>query len=127
MLCCGRTFLSAGLVDEARAEAERTLNALEPWLDRGVRVVGLEPSCLFTFRDEFGAILPGAKTERLAEAALLFEELLGQEQNAQQLQSRLQPVPWKKALLHGHCHQKAFGVMGSVQAALGLGVKTWKR
>ncbi|MEM7024287.1 MAG: (Fe-S)-binding protein, partial [Pseudomonadota bacterium] len=53
-------------------------------------------------------------------AALLFEEFLGQKQNAQQLQSRLQPAPWKKALLHGHCHQKAFGVMGSVQAALGL-------
>ncbi len=65
-LCCGRTFLSAGLVDQARAEARRTLDALATWLERGVPVVGLEPSCLLTFRDEFSAILPGDQVDRLA-------------------------------------------------------------
>ena len=75
-LCCGRTFLSAGLVDEARAELRRTLAALAPWLERGVPVVGLEPSCLFTFRDELAAILPGAQADRLAERAFLLEEFL---------------------------------------------------
>ena len=65
-LCCGRTFLSAGLVEEARAEARRVLAAAAPFLARGVPIVGLEPSCLLTLRDEFLSMLPGAETERLA-------------------------------------------------------------
>ncbi|MDA0996715.1 MAG: FAD-binding and (Fe-S)-binding domain-containing protein, partial [Proteobacteria bacterium] len=73
-LCCGRTFLAAGLVDEARAEARRTLAALLPFVQAGVPVVGLEPSCLLTLRDEFKSMLPGQDTDQLAEAALLFEE-----------------------------------------------------
>ena len=52
-LCCGRTFLAAGLVDKASDEAQRMLEALSPFVARGVPVVGLEPSCLFTLRDEF--------------------------------------------------------------------------
>ena len=60
-LCCGRTFLSAGLVDEARSEARRTLDALAPYVAKGARIVGLEPSCMLTFRDEFTAILPKAE------------------------------------------------------------------
>jgi len=68
-LCCGRTFLSAGLVDEARTEASRTLAALAPWLERGLPVVGLEPSCLFTFRDELAAMLPGPQANLLAQHA----------------------------------------------------------
>ena len=127
-LCCGRTFLSAGLVDEARAELRRTLAALAPWLERGVPVVGLEPSCLFTFRDEFAAILPGAEADLLAAHAFLLEEFLALENNAAKLQPRLKKTPWDKALLHGHCHQKAFGAMSAVEAALrlvpGLAVET---
>ena len=59
-LCCGRTFLASGLVDEAKAEARRMVNALLPYVERGVSVVGLEPSCLFGLRDEFLSMLPGA-------------------------------------------------------------------
>jgi FAD/FMN-containing dehydrogenase/Fe-S oxidoreductase len=117
-LCCGRTFLSAGLVDEARAELRRTLAALTPWLERGVAVVGLEPSCLFTFRDELAAVLPGPEAERLAERSFLLEEFLVRE--TKELQPRLRKTAWDKALLHGHCHQKAFGAMGAVEAALRL-------
>src|SRR5262249_55103522 len=68
-LCCGRTFLSAGLVDEARAEARRLLAAAAPFVARGVCVVGLEPACLLTLRDEFLSLLPGVETEKLAGAA----------------------------------------------------------
>ncbi len=109
-LCCGRTFLAAGLVEEARREAERTLRALTPYVERGVPIVGLEPSCLLTLRDEFPAVLPGAATEALAKQAMLFEQFLSQHRN------RLQPKPtrWRRALVHGHCHQKAFGLMGDV-------------
>src|SRR5262249_54580719 len=59
-LCCGRTFLSVGLVEEAKAEARRTIASLLPYTRRGVKIVGLEPSCLLTLRDEFRAMLPGA-------------------------------------------------------------------
>jgi Fe-S oxidoreductase len=125
-LCCGRTFLAAGLVDEARAELRRTLEALTPWLERGVPVVGLEPSCLLTFRDELSAVLPGAEADRLGERSFLLEEFLVGETNG--LQPRLKKTPWDKALLHGHCHQKAFGAMNATEAALrlvpGLEVKT---
>ena len=74
-LCCGRTFLSIGKVDEARQEAERTLAALAPYLARGVPVVGLEPSCILSFRDEIPALLKSDR-QRLADTAFMFEEFL---------------------------------------------------
>ena len=119
-LCCGRTFLASGLVDEARAEARRTLEALQPYVERGLPIIGLEPSCLYTLRDEFRSMLPGAQTEALAARAVLFEEFLAAEHQAGRLNLKLQPLPQKKALLHGHCHQKAFGAMSSVEQVLGL-------
>jgi FAD/FMN-containing dehydrogenase/Fe-S oxidoreductase len=119
-LCCGRTFLAAGLVDEARHEAQRMLEALEPFVARGVPVVGLEPSCLFTLRDEFTAMLPGSETRALAERALLFEEFLARESGAGVLALSLKPTAAKQALLHGHCHQKAFAAMGAVEKTLRL-------
>jgi len=119
-LCCGRTFLSAGLVDEAKAEAGRMLAALKPFVDRGVPVVGLEPSCLLTLRDEFKAMVPGAETDALSQLALTFEEFLAHEQAEGRLKLDLKPGAKTKALVHGHCHQKAFDVMDSVEAALRL-------
>ncbi len=116
-LCCGRTFLSAGLVDEARAEAKRVLDALSPWVAHGVPIVGLEPSCLFTLRDEYGVLLPG--TEALAKNAFLFEEFLANESSAGRLELKLKAVA-AEALLHGHCHQKAFAAMGAVEHVLRL-------
>ncbi len=119
-LCCGRTYLATGMVDKARAEASRTLNALKPYVARGVPVVGLEPSCLFTLRDEFRSLLPGADADALAAKAMLFEEFLAAEHKAGRLKLALKPLDQKKALLHGHCHQKAFGAMSAVQQVLGL-------
>ncbi|GGF68117.1 glycolate oxidase [Azorhizobium oxalatiphilum] len=126
-LCCGRTYLSAGLVDEARTEARRTLAALEPYVSKGARVVGLEPSCLFTFRDEFGAILPKQEGQMLAERSLLLEELLAADLAEGRITLPLADQGGRTAHLHGHCHQKAFGVMGAVETVLravpGLSVK----
>ena len=124
-LCCGRTFLSAGLVEEARAEARRVLEALTPWLSDGIPIIGLEPSCLFTLRDEYSVLLLG--TEALAKNAFLFEEFLANESTAGRLNLKLKAVA-SEALLHGHCHQKAFAVMGAVEHVLrlvpGLNVRT---
>ncbi|MDE2002346.1 MAG: FAD-binding protein, partial [Betaproteobacteria bacterium] len=119
-LCCGRTFLAGGLVAEARVEARRTIAALQPYVERGLPIIGLEPSCLYTLRDEFKSMLPGASTDALAARAVLFEEFLAAEQQAGRLDLKLQALPQKKALLHGHCHQKAFGAMSSVEQVLRL-------
>ncbi|MFM9983094.1 MAG: (Fe-S)-binding protein, partial [Burkholderiales bacterium] len=118
-LCCGRTYLSAGLVDEARQEVRRMVDALKPYVDSGMPILGLEPSCLFTMRDEFLSLLPGETTTALAKQAMLFEEFIAAESDAGRLKLDLKPVA-KKALLHGHCHQKAFAVMGAVEKALRL-------
>ena len=119
-LCCGRTFLAAGLVDEARFEAQRMLAALKPFIERGVPVVGLEPSCLLGLRDEFMSMLPGAETAALASNAMLFEEFIAREADAGRLKLKLKPLAQKKALLHGHCHQKAFAAMPAVTKTLKL-------
>lgn len=119
-LCCGRTFLSAGLVDEARVEARRTLAALAPWVERGVAVVGIEPACLLTMRDEFLALGLGGAAGVLASQALLFEEFLAREHAAGRLALPLRALPQRRALLHGHCHQKAFDAMRPIEVVLGL-------
>jgi FAD/FMN-containing dehydrogenase/Fe-S oxidoreductase len=118
-LCCGRTFLSVGKVDEARREMQRTLDALAPYAARGVPVVGLEPSCLFTFRDELPAVIKGEASDQLSANAFLLEEFLAREHKEGHLDLPLAALP-RKALLHGHCHQKAFAAMGAVESVLRL-------
>ena len=117
-LCCGRTFLSAGMVDEAKAEARRTLDALIPFIQRGVAIVGLEPSCLLTLRDEFLDYGYGDEAKLLAQHAYLFEEFLVKEQQAGRCKLDLQPIENQTAMLHGHCHQKAFDALTPVQTVL---------
>ena len=119
-LCCGRTFLAAGLVEQARSEARATLAALSPLVGAAVPVLGLEPSCLLTMRDEFTALLPGQATAALAEHALLLEEFLWREQAAGRLSLALQADGRRRALVHGHCHQKAFGAMEAMTGCLGM-------
>ena len=85
-LCCGRTFLAAGLVDEARIEAQRMVDALASHVAAGTPIVGLEPSCLLTLRDEFPALLPGAAATALAAQAQLFEEFVDTERAAGRFQ-----------------------------------------
>jgi Fe-S oxidoreductase len=119
-LCCGRTFLAVGLVDEARGEARRTLAALAPYVRAGTPIVGLEPSCLLTLRDEFPAILPGDETRALAAHAQLFEEFAAAEHQAGRFDLASKPLPGGQVLLHGHCHQKAFATLPSAVKTLQL-------
>jgi len=118
-LCCGRTYLATGMIEQARAEAQRTVDALLPWAQQRVSIVGLEPSCLLTLRDEYKVLIPGAATDTVAAHALLVEELLIQDNDAGLLNWNLQ-APTKKVLVHGHCHQKALGAFSAVQRALSL-------
>jgi Fe-S oxidoreductase len=126
-LCCGRTYLATGLVAQARAEAQRTLDALGPAIERRLPVLGLEPSCLFTFRDEFTALGLGEPARRLKDQAQLIEEYLAAKADAGTLRLDLAPIA-ERALLHGHCHQKAFGALGATEHCLrlipGLAVET---
>ena len=118
-LCCGRTFLSVGKVDQARREAERVIAAVAPYVARGVDVVGLEPSCIMGFRDEIPAMIKSDGAQQLSMHALMFEEFLVREAALGRLKLPLKPIA-KRALVHGHCHQKAFGMMGAVERILKL-------
>ena len=108
-LCCGRTYLAAGLLARARAEAQRTLQILAGELP----VIGLEPSCLLTLRDEFRSLIPGPATNALAQRAMLLSEFLAQEKP----DFEVKPLP-TTAHIHGHCHQKSFGAFPSALAML---------
>ncbi|MBP1091169.1 FAD-binding and (Fe-S)-binding domain-containing protein [Bradyrhizobium diazoefficiens] len=118
-LCCGRTFLSAGLVDEAKAELDRLVAAFAPLAARGVPIVGLEPSCLLTLRDELASLRKDDDAKAISAHALTFEEFLVREAQAGRLQLPLGTVA-DKAVVHGHCHQKSFGAFKPVEQVLRL-------
>jgi FAD/FMN-containing dehydrogenase/Fe-S oxidoreductase len=119
-LCCGRTYLATGMVDDARALARELATALAPFVERGVPIVNLEPSCALGLRDELKRLLPGSASAAVAAAALTFEEFVMHEHANGRWQHTFKRVPFARALVHGHCHQKAFGVMPKVMAALQL-------
>ena len=117
--CCGRTYLASGMVDEAKRKAEALIDALLPLARAGVPVVGLEPSCLLTLRDETLVMGFGEKAETVAKQALLFEEFVAREVRAGRFELALKPAE-APILLHGHCHQKAFGAVSPVLEVLKL-------
>jgi Fe-S oxidoreductase len=118
-LCCGRTFLSAGLVDHARAELDRLVSTFAPFALRGVPIIGLEPSCLLTLRDELLSLRSDASAKSVSTHALLFEEFLVREAETGLLRLPLGRIAGK-ALVHGHCHQKSFGAFKPVEQVLRL-------
>jgi Fe-S oxidoreductase len=117
-LCCGRTYLSQGMVDAAKVEGRRMMAALAPALAEGTPIIGLEPSCLLALRDEFYSLSLGPEVGQLGKQAFLFEEFLMREAN-KGLKLNLHAMPGGKAIVHGHCHQKAFGTMKSMRKVLG--------
>ncbi|MES2688282.1 MAG: FAD-linked oxidase C-terminal domain-containing protein [Pseudomonadota bacterium] len=121
-LCCGRTYLASGMVDEAKAKAEELVDALLPFAEKGIAIVGLEPSCLLTMRDEMLVMGLGEAAQTISGQALLFEEFLAREAATGRLdglKEKLQPVN-QPILLHGHCHQKAFGAVSPILDVLRL-------
>ena len=117
--CCGRTYLANGMVDKAKAKAGLLIDALLPLARNGVPIVGLEPSCLLTLRDEALVMGLGAHAEIVSKQALLFEEFIAREAKAGRFRLKLKPVD-RKILLHGHCHQKAFGAVSPILDVLQL-------
>jgi Fe-S oxidoreductase len=115
VVCCGRPMLSEGLVDEARKNAGRNLDLLMPLVERGIPLVGLEPSCILTLRDDYRKLLPDdERVEKLAAATRLFEEAM------LDLDGELPLREGSPVLLHGHCHQKTLVGTGPTERLLGL-------
>ena len=132
-LCCGRTYISAGMLDHARAELRRTVSTLAPFARRGVPIVGLEPSCLLTLRDEALHLLGGdaravaqddARTvtqddaRTVAEHAFLVDEFLAERAGGTATVSTQATADARAAHIHGHCHQKAAGTESATGEAL---------
>jgi FAD/FMN-containing dehydrogenase/Fe-S oxidoreductase len=121
-LCCGRTYLASGMVDTARAKASELIASLLPFAEKGIAIVGLEPSCLLTLRDEALVMGLGDDAVTVSQHALLLEEFLAREASAgklEALRARLKPHAGP-ILLHGHCHQKAFGAVSPIVEVIKL-------
>ncbi len=119
-LCCARTYISGGFLDEARAELRRTVAVLAPMAKRGLPIVGLEPSCVLTLRDEAPDLVAGPDARLVARRSQLLDEFLASRvgdaerrsdpgqvecRDPETVAGAEQPV----AHVHGHCHQKASG------------------
>jgi FAD/FMN-containing dehydrogenase/Fe-S oxidoreductase len=117
--CCGRTFLEAGLLDEARTEARRLIAAVRPYVEKGVPLIGVEPACLLTIRDEFVNTLVEEGARELAAASLLFEEVMSQPFAIKEIAPRLHNIE-AEALFAAHCHQQAFGTAKLARKVAGI-------
>jgi FAD/FMN-containing dehydrogenase/Fe-S oxidoreductase len=121
-LCCGRTYLASGMVDKAKAKASEVVSSLLPFAEKGIAIIGLEPSCLLTLRDETLVMGLGQAAQTVSQQALLLEEFLAREAAAgklETLKAKLKPAT-QAILLHGHCHQKAFGAVSPIMDVLRL-------
>jgi len=132
-LCCGRTYLSTGMVDKAKQKMTELLTELAPFAAKGIKIVGLEPSCLLTLRDEALVMFTEQGLQDMAalvsKQAFLFEEFLSVEAKAGNMNG-LQAILHRAStsanlgvitepiLLHGHCHQKAFDAVNPILEVL---------
>ena len=117
--CCGRPMISQGRLDEAQAQARHNVDLLHAYADQGIAIVGCEPSCVLTFRDEYPEFLRDEKSSKVAEHTYLIEEFLMMLHDKGELELSFRDGP-KKVLFHGHCHQKALAGTTSSLAALRL-------
>ena len=117
-LCCGRTFLSVGMIEEARKEAKRLIEAIRPALQLHLPIIGLEPSCLLTLRDEFKVLFSKDEISGLEQSALMFHEFIAN--NLDEKPNSLQPrdLKFDQVMYHGHCHEKAFGLTSDIERVL---------
>jgi Fe-S oxidoreductase len=120
-LCCGRPMISKGMLAQAKANARYNVDLLAPVANRGTPVIGLEPSCLLTLRDEYPEFVPGDAATKVARHSYLLEEFVAREMSAGRIDLERNGAG-RKALLHGHCHQKALtGTAATVSLLKALG------
>ena len=119
--CCGRPLISQGLLSKARESAAANAEILYPSAAQGKKILFCEPSCLSAMREDAPALLRGEAQSRamvVARACMLLEEFLETEWQSGRVGLALRPGP-RKVLLHGHCHQKAMGLLPATRALLG--------
>lgn len=123
--CCGRPQLSKGLIESARKNARRNVNLLADYSRRGIPIVGTEPSCILTMRDEYIDLLPDDEdAEMVAANSFMLDEWMAKLESEKDL-----GIPWKdstgpEVLFHGHCHQKALiGIDPSMQVLQASGCR----
>jgi FAD/FMN-containing dehydrogenase/Fe-S oxidoreductase len=117
--CCGRPMISKGLVEAARRCARKNVEALSDYVSQGIAIVGCEPSCLLTLRDEYLDLLPGEAVAEVAKHSYLIEEFLDNLRESGKLKLKTRDAG-RKVLLHGHCHQKAHTGTGPLTRCLRL-------
>lgn len=118
-LCCGRTYLSQGMVDHAKTEAQRLLDALKPHIEKNRPIIGLEPACVSAIRDDYLFLGLGDLAQTVAKKTFLFEEFLAKELTAKRFPGKFRPADdSEQVLIHGHCHEKAVGAMKSIRKVL---------
>ncbi|MCF8024912.1 MAG: 4Fe-4S dicluster domain-containing protein, partial [Desulfobacteraceae bacterium] len=119
--CCGRPMISKGLLSQARANARRNVALLAPWADKGVPIVGVEPSCIACFQDEYPDLLSSAEADKMAENSFFIETFLTglAREEKLHLEFNTSAIP-RKIFVHTHCYQKAFGTAEEVLAMLRL-------
>ena len=117
--CCGRTYLAAGMVDKAKETLGELVDHLAPYADKNIPIIGLEPSCLFTLKDEALVMGFGERAISVSKQAQLLEEFLANEVKAGKLQLKLKAAS-KPVLFHGHCHQKSFAAVTPAMELLKL-------
>jgi len=127
-LCCGRTYLAQGMIDQAQKQAWRLIDALVPHMEANRIIIGLEPSCILGLRDDYLMLnlnQPSdsfdytSAAQKLAKNAFLFEEFLAKEIMTKRLDIPfMHDVDLDNVLVHGHCHQKAVGAMKSMRKIL---------
>lgn len=120
-VCCGRTLISGGLAEKARVQAKKLLDVLHPIAAQGIPVVGLEPSCVLSLRDEYKALCPNdARVDVVAQQAKTFEEFVTARAETEAWQKLRWTDAPRKILVHGHCHQKALSDLRASRRALSL-------
>jgi Fe-S oxidoreductase len=108
--CCGRTYLATGMVDKAKASLDELVNHLAPYAEQNIPIIGLEPSCLFTLKDEALVMGFGERAITVSKHAQLLEEFLVSEAKVGNLKLNLKAAS-HPVLFHGHCHQKSFAAV----------------
>ena len=117
--CCGRPMISKGLLDQAREQANANIDALYAYAERGIPIVGCEPSCLLTLRDEYPEFIADDRAGTVAENSFLIDEFLSRAHSAGKLDLEFSALN-KKVMFHGHCHQKAISGTGDSMFVLNM-------
>ncbi len=124
-VCCGRPMISKGLAETARSHAAHNVRELLAWVDEGYTIVGCEPSCILTFRDEYKDLLGGDPVQKVADACLLLDEFIDRETREGRWELKFGPSR-EKALLHTHCHQKALVGSAHLKSMLGAAYEVFE-